>query len=145
MSTTGTGFATITPEWRAPRAVRAHFTLRGGGVSVGPFASLNLGARVGDRPDAVTENRRRVRSLLQLPAEPAWPEQVHGTRVIELEAIYAEVQELLVNAATLSVRHRKVGRPVGRDDYGDARLGRAARDRLFPRCLARRHGGRRFW
>ncbi|HXY95482.1 MAG TPA: peptidoglycan editing factor PgeF [Steroidobacteraceae bacterium] len=76
----------LTPEWRAPRGVRAAFTLRGGGVSAAPFDSLNLGAHVGDSAAAVAENRRRVREGLSLPAEPAWLEQVHGTRVADLDA-----------------------------------------------------------
>ena len=78
--------AVLTPEWRAPPAVHAAFTLRGGGVSTAPYDSLNLGAHVGDSPDAVAENRRRVRAGLNLPAEPAWLEQVHGTRVADLDA-----------------------------------------------------------
>jgi polyphenol oxidase len=76
----------LLPEWSAPPAVCSAFTLRGGGVSGGPFDSLNLGAHVGDRPEAVAENRRRVRERLALPAEPAWLEQVHGTRVADLDA-----------------------------------------------------------
>ncbi|HYB64438.1 MAG TPA: peptidoglycan editing factor PgeF [Steroidobacteraceae bacterium] len=76
----------LTPGWRAPRAVRAAFTLRGGGVSAPPFDTLNLGAHVGDSPAAVAENRRRVRESLNLPAEPAWLQQVHGTQVAELDA-----------------------------------------------------------
>lgn len=76
----------LTPEWSAPHAVRAAFTLRGGGVSAAPFDSLNLGAHVGDSPAAVAENRRRVRARLHLPAEPVWLEQVHGTRVADLDA-----------------------------------------------------------
>jgi purine-nucleoside/S-methyl-5'-thioadenosine phosphorylase / adenosine deaminase len=76
----------LTPEWRAPYRVRAAFTLRGGGVSVSPFDSLNLGAHVGDDPAAVAENRRRVRVRLKLPAEPNWLEQVHGTQVADLDA-----------------------------------------------------------
>jgi polyphenol oxidase len=75
----------IRPDWRAPRHVRAAFTLRTGGVSVGPFASLNVGHHVGDVPDAVSENRRRVREALALPAEPAWLEQVHGATVVSLD------------------------------------------------------------
>jgi YfiH family protein len=76
----------LTPEWPAPARVRAAFTLRGGGVSGPPFGSLNVGAHVGDEPAAVVENRRRVRAALDLPAEPAWLEQVHGTRVADLDA-----------------------------------------------------------
>ncbi len=73
----------LTPEWPAPPGVRAAFTLRAGGVSVGPYQALNLGTHVGDAPAAVAENRRRVRAALELPAEPAWLEQVHGTEVLE--------------------------------------------------------------
>lgn len=76
----------LTPEWRAPHRVRAAFTLRDGGVSAAPFDSLNLGVHVGDSPAAVAENRRRLREGLHLPAEPAWLEQVHGTRVADLDA-----------------------------------------------------------
>src|SRR6202008_3400368 len=76
------------PEWRAPRGVRAAFTLRGGGVSLAPYDSLNVGAHVGDSPAAVTENRPRVRARLNLPAQPAWLEQVHGTRVADRDAPY---------------------------------------------------------
>jgi YfiH family protein len=59
-------------------------TTRLGGVSRGPYASLNLAAHVGDVEASVAENRRRVRSALELPAEPAWLEQVHGAHVATL-------------------------------------------------------------
>jgi len=36
------------------------FTTRAGGVSEGPFESLNLGRRTGDHVDRVDENRRRL-------------------------------------------------------------------------------------
>jgi YfiH family protein len=85
----------ITPDWPAPPGVRAAFTLRTGGISVAPYDSLNLGSRVGDSPEAVAENRRRVRKKLRLPAEPVWLEQVHGTVVVELGASAA----VRVNAA----------------------------------------------
>jgi YfiH family protein len=84
MSALGVQF--ITPDWPAPPGVRAAFTLRTGGVSVAPYDSLNLGARIGDLPEAVAENRQRVREKLRLPAEPVWLEQVHGTEVVELGA-----------------------------------------------------------
>ncbi|MBS0364420.1 MAG: peptidoglycan editing factor PgeF [Proteobacteria bacterium] len=71
------------PEWRIP-GVRAAFSLRAGGVSIGPFASLNVGVHVGDSPAAVTRNRQRIRESLTLPADPAWLEQVHGTGVAVL-------------------------------------------------------------
>jgi polyphenol oxidase len=77
--------AVLTPDWPAPARVRAAFTLRGGGVSAPPYDSLNIGAHVGDAAGCVAENRRRVREQLDLPAEPAWLEQVHGTGVAELD------------------------------------------------------------
>lgn len=76
----------LRPEWPTPSRVRAAFTLRTGGVSRPPWDSLNVGAHVGDAPEAVAENRRRVRAALQLPAEPSWLEQVHGAHVLDLDA-----------------------------------------------------------
>ena len=73
------------PRWPAPRAVRAAFTLRGGGVSQGDYAGLNLGAHVGDDPQAVARNRALLRAALALPAEPIWLEQRHGVRVADLD------------------------------------------------------------
>jgi YfiH family protein len=74
----------IEPEWPAPPRVHAAFTLRVGGVSAAPYDSLNVGAHVGDAPAAVRENRRRLGDRLQLPGEPTWLEQVHGSQVVEL-------------------------------------------------------------
>jgi YfiH family protein len=60
----------------------ALFTTRRGGVSEGPFASLNLGRRTGDEGARVEENRERLGKI----AGPGWGRfaraiQVHGTRV----------------------------------------------------------------
>jgi YfiH family protein len=82
-------WAVIEPDWAAPAGVRSAFTLRGGGVSAAPYDSLNLGAHVGDATEAVRENRRRVRERLGLPAEPVWLQQVHGTLVVEIDALGA--------------------------------------------------------
>jgi hypothetical protein len=76
------------PKWeRAPAGVCALLTLRGGGVSRGPWGladgapgGWNLARHVGDDEARVSENRRRLRALL--PAEPLWLDQVHGTRVL---------------------------------------------------------------
>jgi len=73
----------ITADWPAPSHVHAAVTTRDGGVSDGPYASLNLGTHVGDDATAVMENRRRVREFLQLPSEPTWLNQVHGTAIVE--------------------------------------------------------------
>lgn len=75
--------ALITPDWPVPAHVKSLMTTRAGGVSVGPFASLNLATHVRDDPLAVTENRRRLRETL--PAEPIWLNQVHGTQVIQAD------------------------------------------------------------
>lgn len=77
--------AWLTPEWPAPARVRALSTGRAGGVSEGRYASLNLAAHVGDAPAAVAENRARLRAAAALPAEPMWLEQVHGTRLRDLD------------------------------------------------------------
>src|SRR4051794_40432145 len=61
-----------------PGAV-ALFTTRRGGVSAGPYASLNLGPWTDDEPVAVAENRRRVSQ--RAGAVLAAGHQVHGTEV----------------------------------------------------------------
>lgn len=71
--------------WPAPRQVKALCTLRSGGVSEGSYASMNLGAHVGDDPQSVAANRARLSAELRLPAEPLWLNQVHGTQVIRVD------------------------------------------------------------
>jgi YfiH family protein len=61
---------------------RAVFSSAGGGVSTGPFASLNLGLLTDDAPENVAENRRRLGETVGHP----WPRfcygrQVHGATV----------------------------------------------------------------
>lgn len=75
----------ILPQWPVPRGVRAAFTLRARGVSQPPFDSFNVATHVGDDPRAVAENRAALRTSLGLPAEPAWLEQVHGNKVVDLD------------------------------------------------------------
>ena len=79
----------IEPDWPAPGRVGALVSTRRGGSSVGAFASLNLGTRVGDDPAAVAENRARIRALL--PAEPVWLRQVHGLDVVDAAGAEADV------------------------------------------------------
>jgi hypothetical protein len=78
----------IEPDWPAPPRVKALVTTRHGGVSRGPYASLNLGTRVGDDPKAVSENRARLSALL--PSEPRWLQQVHGVGVVRADRAPAE-------------------------------------------------------
>ena len=54
-------------------------TTRHGGVSSGPYASLNLGLHVGDGADLVLENRRRAAAVLgAAPGDVVWAAQPHG-------------------------------------------------------------------
>jgi YfiH family protein len=69
-----------------PPGIAAVSTERDGGTSKGPYSSLNLGAHVGDDPACVAANRAALAAALDLPSEPAWLEQVHGARVIDLDA-----------------------------------------------------------
>jgi YfiH family protein len=64
----------------APDPIRFAVSDRYGGVSGGPYESLNLGAHVGDEDTAVEENRRRLAEDLGGGA-PAWMHQVHGDTV----------------------------------------------------------------
>jgi YfiH family protein len=82
--------AWIEPDWPAPAGVRALSTLRSGGVSAAPYASLNLGGHVGDAPEAVAQNRRTLAAVAGLPSEPVWLAQVHGVEVVDLDAVEHE-------------------------------------------------------
>lgn len=60
------------------------FTTRQGGVSEGPYESLNLGALTEDVPEHVVENRRRAAARAGVPPERmAMGYQVHGTDIRE--------------------------------------------------------------
>jgi hypothetical protein len=76
------GVEWLEPDWPAAPNVRVISTLRPGGTSQGPYASLNLAAHVGDVAERVVANRRLLRQVAQLPAEPLWLEQVHGADVV---------------------------------------------------------------
>jgi hypothetical protein len=76
------GLDWVLPEWAAPANVGALVTTRTGGVSAGPYATMNLGRRTGDDAEARAENERRLRKFL--PGDPVWLDQVHGTAVVTL-------------------------------------------------------------
>ena len=76
----------IVPDWPAPAQVQAIATTRSGGISSGHYATLNLGAHVGDNPQAVTANRKLLREAGRLPSEPCWLQQVHGVEGAEARA-----------------------------------------------------------
>jgi YfiH family protein len=73
---------------RAPLpGAHALFATRRGGVSAGPYASLNLGRMTADEPGAVAENHRRLAAATGCGADRVLAgRQVHGTdvrRVVE--------------------------------------------------------------
>jgi len=86
----------LVPDWPAPAGVRAVMTTRSGGVSEGPWASLNLATHVDDDPAAVAENRRRLRVALELAAEPSWLNQVHGREVARLPGALPQAADAAV-------------------------------------------------
>lgn len=69
------------PGW-AEKGALAAFSTRLGGVSRGPYTSLNLSFNAGDEAEAVLANRRRLACALGVPLEH-WVtgQQVHGRRV----------------------------------------------------------------
>ena len=69
-------------EWAPPGPYRIAFTTRSGGVSAGPFSSLNLGMRTEDDPACVVENRTRLCAAVDADPDGAtmgW--QRHGATV----------------------------------------------------------------
>jgi YfiH family protein len=69
------------------RGARAVFSTRRGGVSHGPYESLNLGILTDDDPERVIENRRRVaRAAGVAPERVGMGWQVHGADLLEWSA-----------------------------------------------------------
>ena len=91
----------LTPDWPAPASVGAFATTRNGGASRGSLASLNLATHCGDDPAAVARNRDRVGAFL--PGPPVWLEQVHGTRVVRLDAANVDAARHAPPAADAAV------------------------------------------
>jgi YfiH family protein len=75
----------ILPEWSAPRHIKAFTTTRRGGISEGPYQTMNLGLHVGDEHAAVLENRRRLLQVMSMPCEPLWLNQTHSAKVIDAD------------------------------------------------------------
>jgi YfiH family protein len=64
------------------RGIRHGFSTRRGGVSTGKYATLNLGSKWGDDPEAVAHNRRRFAAAGGFDyARLNTATQVHGARV----------------------------------------------------------------
>jgi YfiH family protein len=68
--------------WNELDGLDAFVTTRAGGVSAGPYESLNLSLSVGDDPEAVLENRRRTAAAIGAdPGDFVFARQVHGAGV----------------------------------------------------------------
>ncbi len=87
------GDVTLLSSREQTGGVALAFTERTGGVSAGPYESLNLGSSCGDDEAAVTENRRRALAALgaaDLADRLVCPRQVHGTHVVSVRSHAAE-------------------------------------------------------
>lgn len=72
-----------------PGLVHGIFT-RQGGASKAPFNALNVGLGLGDQPDAVSVNRRRVAACLGVD-QLLFINQVHGDRILVVRDRYGKV------------------------------------------------------
>ena len=77
-------------QWPAPPRVRALCTSRHGGSSTGAYDTLNLGTHVGDAPASVAANRAALAQALGV--RPVFLTQVHGSRLLMLDAASADEQ-----------------------------------------------------
>lgn len=98
----------IIPDWPAPPNIAAACTTRRGGVSKGPWASLNLGDHVGDDPRDVIENRRRLIEWSGLETSRfEFMAQIHGTDVVDLPVLNRrETAALQADGCVTSARHQ---------------------------------------
>lgn len=75
----------ISPDWPAPKGIKAFTTTRSGGVSPVPWDSFNLGGNCGDQSGNIARNRAILNAAL--PTEPYWLNQVHGTVVVKVGSL----------------------------------------------------------
>ena len=74
-------------RWSPPGPYEVVFSTREGGVSQGPYASLNLGRLTGDDVERVDENRRRLCAEAGADVDRlALNRQIHSTHVHRAEA-----------------------------------------------------------
>jgi hypothetical protein len=95
------GLDWIVPDWPVPQGVNALVTTRAGGVSRGPYATLNLGQRTNDDPAAIAENHDRLNAFL--PVAPIWLEQVHGAAVAVLKSSTTAMRPVADAAVTREI------------------------------------------
>lgn len=102
----GVTFLEVLPL-QAAGPCRAVFSTRRGGVSAGPYATMNLGRGVGDDPAAVEENEGRfARASGWDPTRRARVRQVHGTAVHQADTLVSDTvpeADALITAVTSPV------------------------------------------
>lgn len=85
------------------------FTTRLGGVSEGPFASLNFGRVLGDRVEHVEENHRRLADAVGYAVAKLYEtSQVHGAHIVDVAAMDDVVQTRTIEADALVTRAESV-------------------------------------
>jgi Uncharacterized conserved protein len=110
-------------HWDVAEPYTVAFSTRQGGVSNGPFDSLNLGLRTHDDPEHVDENRRRLCEAI-------------GADVTHL-AMNRQTHSALVNRAQSGARGRD-GDGLWTDEHGVPLLALSAD--CLPIALARQNG-----
>jgi polyphenol oxidase len=88
------------------RKVRHGFSTRIGGVSEGPFATLNVAVGPGDRADHVAENLKRFAAMIEVDPERLYQtSQVHGADVRMIEPTDDRLAVLKEHADALIAHH----------------------------------------
>lgn len=90
-------FGHFTPDWPAPKGVRALATTRLGGHSRPPYDGFNLGAHVGDDPITVAANRDAL--VAATGGGVAWLNQVHGNACVSASEVLGSAAPVAADAA----------------------------------------------
>lgn len=88
----------LVPDWPVPDCVGSLVTCRSGGVSSGPYHSMNLALHVGDEREDVLQNRRLLAKQINRQLQWQWLKQVHSNKVQRIDA----AQEPLVGDALIT-------------------------------------------
>ena len=73
----------ITPDWPAPKHIKAYTTTRHHGYSLSPYNSFNIAAHINDNMTHVNQNRALLQKELECPSEPLWLNQIHSSYAID--------------------------------------------------------------
>ncbi|WP_413700065.1 peptidoglycan editing factor PgeF [Psychromonas sp. KJ10-10] len=75
----------ITPNWSAPKHIKAFSSTRLNGESIGVFEGLNLGLHVDDDKNTVLKNRELLTKHLNIPDNFCWLQQTHSTILLKID------------------------------------------------------------